>query len=269
MGRILTVASQKGGVGKTTTALNLGYTLARLGHSVLLVDADPQGGIAIASNLKKKTDVGLVHLLRGEVSAEEVAVTTKDGSMSIVGSGVMTPADTVCIEDAAREGKLQLAIQGICEGYDYVFLDAPAGVGGIVTSLLTVSDGVILMLRCRSLVLKSLPIFLKLLREVRFQHNPALQLEGALVTMWQGDNELERQTLKELAQSVPEALFFRTVIPEDDNFEHASIKAVPVILLPGGRETARPYLELAMELKERELLRGIGEDADEQTDGLF
>jgi chromosome partitioning protein len=269
MGRVLTVASQKGGVGKTTTALNLGYTLARLGHSVLLVDADPQGGIAIASNLRKRTEAGLVDLIRGDASAEEVVATTKDGAMSIVGSGVTTPADTICIEDAARDGRLQATIKGICGAYDYVFLDAPAGVGGIVTSLLSVSDGVILMLRCRTMVLKSLPIFLKLLREVRDQHNNTLQLEGALVTMWRGENELERQTLKELAQSVPEALFFRTVIPEDDNFEKASIKAVPVILLRGGRETARPYLELAMEMKERELLRGIGGVTDEQTDGLF
>lgn len=269
MGRILTVASQKGGVGKTTTALNLGYTLARLGHSVLLIDGDPQGGIAIASNLKKRTEAGLVHLLRGEATAEEVVAKTKSGGMSVVGSGVASPADTICIEEAARDGRLKSAIEGICGGYDYVFLDAPAGVGGIVTSLLGISDGVILMLRCRTLVLKSLPIFLKLLREVRDQHNPALQLEGALVTMWNGGNELERQTLAELLQSVPEALFFRTVIPEDDNFEHASIKAVPAILLSGGRETARPYLELAMELKEREVLRGIGGDADEQTDGLF
>ncbi len=269
MGRVLTVASQKGGVGKTTTALNLGYTLARLGHSVLLVDADPQGGMAIASNLKKRTDAGLVNLLKGDAGPEDIVVSTKDGSMSVVGSGVVVPNDTVRIEDAARDGQLRSAIEGLGDGFDYVFLDAPAGVGGIVTSLLSVSDGVILMLRCRSLVLKSLPIFLKLLRQVRDDHNPKLQLEGALVTMWKGDNELERQTLKELTGSIPEALFFRTVIPEDDNFEHASIKAVPVILLPGGRETARPYLELAMEMKERELLRGIGGDVDEQTDGLF
>jgi chromosome partitioning protein len=265
----LTIASQKGGVGKTTTALNLGYTLGRLGHSVLLVDADPQGGMAIASNLRKKTTAGLVDLLRDDAAVDEVIVRTRDGSMSVVGSGVVSPADTVCMEDAARDGRLQLAIEKVSPGFDYVFLDAPAGVGGIVTSLLTVSDSVILMLRCRSLVLKSLPIFLKLLRQIREVHNPALQLEGALVTMWKGNSRLERQTLEDLGGSIPEALFFRTVIPEDDNYEHASIKAVPVILLPGGRETARSYLELAMELKERELIRGIGGDVDEQTDGLF
>jgi chromosome partitioning protein len=269
MGRTLTVASQKGGVGKTTTALNLGYTLARLGHRVLLVDADPQGGMAIASNLKKKATVGLVDFLRGDVNPEDIVVSTRDGRMSVVGSGVIRPDDTILIEDSARDGRLQSAIETIRGGFDYVFLDAPAGVGGIVSSLLGVSDGVILMLRCRSLVLKSLPIFLKLLRQVRDEHNPELQLEGALVTMWKGDSDLERQTLDELVACIPEALFFRTVIPEDENFEHASIKAVPVILLPGGRKTARPYLELAMEIKEREVLRGIGGDADDQADGLF
>ncbi len=269
MGRILTVASQKGGVGKTTTALNLGYTLARLGHKVLLVGADPQGGIAIASNLKKRTTAGLADLLRGDATPEDVVVTTREGAMSVIGSGVTTPEDTITIEDAARDGRLEAAIGPLCTGFDYVFLDAPAGVGGIVTSLLGISNGVILMLRCRTLVLKSLPIFLKLLRHVRDEKNPDLQLEGALVTMWRGDDEMERRTLDELRASVPEALFFRTVIPEDNRFELASIKAVPVILLPGGRETARPYLELAMEIKEREVLRGIGGATDEQSDGLF
>jgi len=269
MGRILTVASQKGGVGKTTTVLNLGYTLARLGHRVLLVDTDPQGGMAIASNLKKKTSFGLAQYLRGEAGAEEVIVETKDGSMSILGSGVVEPEDVLSLEDASRNGKLEEALRELTGGFDYVFLDAPAGVGSTVTAALGISDGVILMMRCRSLLLKSLPIFLKLMRQIRSDRNPRLQLEGALVTMWKGENPMERDILQELTRSVPEALFFRTVIPYDDGFEEASIRSLPVILLPDGRDTARPYLELAMEMKEREVLRGIGGSEDEHAEGLF
>jgi len=269
MGRVLTVASQKGGVGKTTTVLNLGYTLARLGNRVLLVDADPQGGIAIASNLRKKTNLGLAQLLQEQVSPSEVIIPTRSGSMSVLGSGVSEPGHTVWIEDAARTGRLEAVIESVSAGFDYVFLDAPAGVGGIVTALLGKSEGVILMLRCRSLLLKSLPIFLKLVRHVRSERNPDLRLEGALVTMWDGGNPLETDILNELVGTVPEALFFRTVIPNDPKFEEASLRAVPIILLHGGRETARPYLELALELKERELLRGTGGDGNEHAEGLF
>lgn len=269
MPRVLTVASQKGGVGKTTTVLNLGYTLARLGTRVLLVDADAQGGMAIASNLKKKTDRGLVHLLRGEASPEEITAVTRDGKMWIVGSGVSTPEDVFFLEERARDGSLEAAIRDLSRGYDHVFLDAPAGVGGTVTALLAASDGVILILHCRNLLLKSLPIFLKLVRHVRTHHNPDLVLDGALVTMWNSESPFEREILSELSESVPDALFFRTVIPSDGRFEEASIKAVPVMLLPEGRETARPYLELALEMKERELLRGVGGESDEHADGLF
>ncbi len=266
---ILTVASQKGGVGKTTTVLNLGYTLARLGNQVLLVDVDPQGGMALASNLKKRTELGLIHLLRGTSAPEEVIAATRDGVMSVVGSGISSPADIECLEEETRNGRLGPAIKSIAKGFDYVFLDPPAGVGGIVTSLLGASDGVILMLRCRSLVLKSLPIFLKLLGHVRSQHNPQLRLEGALVTMWDPRNPLEQEVFTELTDTVPEGLFFRTLIPYDDTFETASMRALPMLLLEGARDVARPYLELAMELKEREVLRGCGGQVDEHVEGLF
>jgi len=269
MGRILTIASQKGGVGKTTTTLNLGYTLARLGHRVLLVDTDPQGGMAVASNLRKKTTTGLAQHLKGEAHAEDVITPTKDGSMSIIGSGVMDPTDALVIEDASRDGRLEEALRELTRGFDYVFLDTPAGIGSTVMASLGISDGVILMLQCRSLVLKTLPIFLKLMRQVRSDRNPRLQLEGALVTLWRGEDPLEREILHDLTHSVPEALFFRTVIPFDENFEQASIRALPMILLQDGRDSARPYLELAMEMKERELLRGIGGSEDEHAEGLF
>ena len=269
MTRILTVASQKGGVGKTTTALNLGYMLGRLGDKVLVVDADPQGGMAIASNLRKRTEMGLVQLLSGQLTPEEVITHTRDGSLSMVGSGVVEPEDTESLEGAARNGDLQHALESLVHGFDYVFIDAPAGVGGLVTALLGASDDVLLMLRCRALSLKSLPAFLKLIRYVRRDRNPRLRLEGTLVTMYHADSALESEFLAELETTMPEALVFRTVVKHDQRFEAASIRSLPVSLLPDGRDVARPYLELAIEFKEREAMRRFGGEVDEHVEGLF
>ncbi len=269
MARTLIIASQKGGVGKTTTALNLSYTLAQLGNRVLLVDSDPQGGIAIASNLRRKTSQGLVHLLRGDVAPDDVIIPTRDGRLSVLGSGVEEPEDTTLLEESSRNGALEAIVRDTAGDYDYVFLDTPAGVGGIVEALMGVSDGVILMMRCRTLLLKTLPIFLKLIRRVRSTRNPRLRLEGALVTMWHDGDPLEKEILSELTARVPEALFFRTVIPYDSRFERASVKGIPVILLPGGTDAGKPYLELAMELKEREVLRNVEIEADDHVEGIF
>lgn len=269
MARVVTIASQTGGVGKTTTALNLGYLLSRLGERVLLVDIDPQGGMTVASNVRKKTDRGLAQLLSGQATREEVVVQSRLQGIAVVGSGANTPEDTWLLEDAARDGSLTTLLRQLAEGYTYTFVDAPAGVGRIVAATLAASDSVILVVRPRALNLKTLPVFLRLVKFVRDHHNPGLRLEGALVTMRDETSGVEEGLIVELESTLPPELLFRAVVGYDERFEEASIEALPIALLPDGREPARSYLELALEIKERDLLRCVGGDADADAQGLF
>jgi chromosome partitioning protein len=269
MGKIIAVASQKGGVGKTITALNLGHCMSRFGSKVMLIDGDPQGALGIASNLSNQTELGLVNLLKNTAKPEDIVFTTKEKSMSIVWLGSVQPADVLLLEDEARNGTFGMLIRSLTEGYDYVIIDSPSGVGGIPASLLSISDGVILTINCRVISLKTIPLFLKLIKSIKDQHNPKLALEGVLITMFDSRNDMEKQILEQIKKSLPGDAFFKTMIPYDEYYEKASFHSVPIAMMPKGVQAARPYFELALELKEKELLVEKEEVGDEDIVGLF
>jgi chromosome partitioning protein len=268
MGRIITVASQKGGVGKTTTTLNLGYCLSRYGSRVMIIDGDPQGGMAIASNLIKQTDKGLINLLKNETKTEDIIIGTRDKTMSVVGLGSLTPADIILLESEARTGTFGMLLKSITSGYDYIIIDAPAGVGVLPASLLSISDSVILTVNCRAISLKTIPLFLKLIKTIKEEHNQQLAFEGVLVTMFAQRIETEKQILGEIRKRFPADAFFKTMIPYNELFERASLNSVPVAMMPQGIQAARPYFELALEIKDKELHGKEGAN-DENIVGLF
>ncbi|MHB8881536.1 MAG: ParA family protein [Thermodesulfovibrionales bacterium] len=269
MRRIITIASQKGGVGKTTTTLNLGYNLSRLGGRVLIVDGDPQGGISIASNLKKKTSKGIIDVLKKECNPRDIVMTTRENTLSVVGIGTMEPEDVLFFEAEAARGRLKELLRTLSLDYSYVLVDAPAGVGGIVMALLSASDSVIMVVQCRTLSLKTLPSFLKLVQWVKGRQNALLVFEGVVITMLNEKNPYELQLYDEAKKMFPEEAFFRTMIPYDDLFEQASSRAVPIAMLRGGKKAGSIYMDLAMELKERELKREMGGEGDDDAEGLF
>ena len=178
MAKIISVASQKGGVGKTTTALNLSYILSMMGEKTLLLDGDPQGGVAIASNLGRKTSRGLVDVLMNQCEPDQIVAAVKNTSLSIAGIGVMDPENVMLFEQSARNGRLGQLMDELAKGYDYVFIDAPAGVGEVVRSLFMASDSAILAVRPRNLSLKSIPPFLKLVKWVKQNHERPFKIEG-------------------------------------------------------------------------------------------
>ena len=270
MGKIVTIASQKGGVGKTTTALNFSYNLSRLGERVLLIDADPQGGMTVATNLRKKTEKGLVDYLEGKSQFKEVAFYTKEKKMAIMGVGTVNPDSVQQLENLARKGVLCRALQHVAKYFDYIVIDAPAGLGSLSIALLNASQGVLLASQCRALSLKTLPKMLSLITWIQKNSNPDLSLEGIVLTMHNRDNETENEIFQEIRTGFPEDLFFSEFIAQDPAFELASLRSIPVGMLKNGKLAARNYFQLVIEYKEREMLlaqsKGEEDDADS---GLF
>lgn len=269
MGKIITIASQKGGVGKTTTTLNLGYSLSRFGNRVLLLDGDPQGGMALATNLKKRTDLGLINMLMEGRQPAEIIMHTRDSSLAVAGVGKLEPEDIFMLDEFAKNGKLATAIKSMAAGFDYLLIDAPAGVGGLVTSLLVASDAVIPVVLCRALAIKSLPLLFNLINWVREHKNPRLVLDGVLLTMLDERSNVEGELSREFRASLPDGIFFRTTIHFQDVFEKASVRSVPVGMLNEGQTAAKEYMELAWEVKEHELSNRDNGGDDELVAGLF
>jgi chromosome partitioning protein len=274
MARVITVGSQKGGVGKSTTVLNLGYSLSRLGQRVLLVDADPQGGMSIASNLSRRTVSGLVPILRGQADPLTALTFSRDRTLAGLNTGVADLEDAFFLENACRNDGLARVFRAWDTSFDYVLIDAPAGVGSIVHGLLAASHGAILVVRCQTILVKSLPVFLKAVQYARQASNPQLRLVGALMTMRDPKDVLDEQVARELQESLPASVLFRVQIPLDVAYEIASQRTVPVARLRnapegGARAAAQAYMDLAIEFREREAASHPGDASNEDTEGLF
>ena len=262
--KIVTIASQKGGVGKTTTAINLGYSLSRLGEKVLIVDGDPQGGIAQASNLDVRTSKGLVHALRND--KDEIVVFYQKDSLAVVGTGINDPGDVLFFEKAAADGTLGDLLRSISEGFDYVLIDAPVGIGQIVTALLGVSDCYILVMNCLASTVKSVSRFLEISQWIKENVNAKLELIGVVVTMFHKNSLSETQIFKHLKTRLPDRFFFNTVIPFDDIFETASMKGTPAAMLPESQVAASRYQELAEEMQAKILRQADESKSDKRAE---
>lgn len=269
MGKILMIASQKGGVGKTTVAFNLAYSLGKMGNSVLLLDGDPQGGVANASNLKGRTELGILDIITGKCTPDEAVQRTRDGSMSVLGVGELSTSDIFLLEDKARTGELGAIIKEFAGKYQYVIIDTPAGVGTLVSSLMQISNDLILVINCKTFSLRSLPIFLRTIKEIKDKHNKDLDLNGVIINMFRSESEYEKNILDQIKKVFPREVFYNTIIPNSDYFEKASMYSVPVSMMPQGNIASKPFIELALELKERETKNITGETDEDPSMGLF
>jgi len=269
MGKIIMIASQKGGVGKTTVSFNLAYSLGKMGNSVLLLDGDPQGGIAIASNLNNKTKLGLWDILNGKCPQEEAVQKTKDNVMSVLGIGNLSISDVFNLENKARSGELGTIIKELSDSFNYIIIDTPAGIGTIVSSFMQISDELIIVINCKTFSLKSLPLFLKTIKDVKNDYNDKLELNGVIINMFKNNNELEKNILTKIKKMFPRDVFYNTIIPFSDFFEKASMYSVPVHMLSQGQNASKPFIELAMEFKERETKNIRGGKDEEPSMGLF
>lgn len=247
MTRVLAVANQKGGVGKTTTAINLGAALAELGHPVLIADMDPQanatGGLGVAPGTGGST----YELLLGEASLRDVAISTGcEGLWIVPSTSDLAGAEVELAAMMAREFRLQRALDGAIARYEFVIIDCPPSVGLLTVNGLTAAQEVIVPVQCEYLALEGLGQFTNTLDLVRRNLNRELRLRGLLLTMYDRRTSLSQQVADEVRRHFPNT--FRSVIPRSVRLSEAPSHGLPISVYEPRSPGCEAYRGLAGEV---------------------
>lgn len=229
MGRIYVLANQKGGVGKTTTAVNLGAYLAVAGKRILLVDADPQANATSSLGVDKNALRRSVYdlLIGSETTSSLVMLTRCPGLDLLPSSPALAGAEIELVELAGRELRLRRALEQVRARYDFVLVDTPPSLGLITVNALTAADGVLIPIQCEYLPLEGLTQLLHTVELVRQGLNPALIIRGLLMTMFDVRTNLSRQVVEEIRQHFP-STSFRTIIPRSVKISEAPSYGEPL-----------------------------------------
>lgn len=260
--KILAITNQKGGVGKTTTCVNLAASLASHGKRVLLIDLDPQGNASTGSGIDKAhLKYSIYHVLIAEKSLKEVIVRSEKGGFDIAPSNRdLAGAEVELVNELARETRLKVALAKLAltddaEAYDYVLLDCPPALNLVTVNALTAANAVMIPMQCEYYALEGLSDLVNTIKKVRAHLNPTLEIEGLLRTLFDNRNMLANQVSAQLIGHFGEKVY-KTIIPRNIRLAEAPSYGLTVLSYDKNSKGAVAYMELAQEIMQKESAHG-------------
>lgn len=247
--KVIAIANQKGGVGKTTTAVNLAACLAKKGKRVLLLDCDPQGNSTSGVGVdKRRCDKTVYDVLIGNADMGEAVVETPYDNLSVCPSNIsLSGAEIELVSEMGRETKLKNALNTVKNNFDVVLIDAPPSLGLITINVLTAADSVIIPIQCEYYALEGVAQLMNTVKKVKQVMNPDLEIEGILMTMFDSRTNLSAQVIEEVKKFFPNKVY-KTLIPRNVRLSEAPSFGKPIIYYDIASRGSESYLDLADEI---------------------
>lgn len=251
MAKIIAIANQKGGVGKTTTAVNLSSCLAFRGKKVLIVDIDPQGNTTSGLGIDKKLiGKSIYDVLINDVDIEDTLISTPIENLSLSPSNIqLAGAEIELVSVISRETRMKAALAGVRDKYDFVLFDCPPSLGLLTVNSLTAADTILVPIQCEYYALEGLSQLMDTVKLVQRHLNPALDVEGVVLTMFDARTNLSMQVVDEVKKYFKNKVY-RSIIPRNVRLSEAPSYGLPIILYDPKSKGAECYLELADEVIE-------------------
>ena len=248
MGKVISVANQKGGVGKTTTTVNLATFLAKKGKKVLLIDTDPQGNATSGLGITKELELSVYDILIGETTFNEVIQETTIKNLKVCPSNIsLAGAEVELVSMMSREQRLKTKLDEIKDQYDYILIDCPPSLGLITLNAFTASDSVLIPVQCEYFALEGLGQLLNTVNLVKKHLNKSLEVEGALLTMYDARTNLSNQVVKEVKKYFEDKVY-KTVIPRNVRLSEAPSYGMPISIYDPRSKGAKAYEKFTKEL---------------------